>query len=176
MNELSLWHLTEKHRELLSNLYNYETGEVNEVVQEELNKLIPNEEQKFIAVTKWIKKLEYDMKEVDRFIEEVKSRKNAYEKEIERFQKYLKDNMEKIGIKEISCPYFSIKIKKNPIGTDIIDEEKIPPIFLRAKETVKIDIKPDKNAIKEEFLKTGVQVPGAYVSQKNRIEILTDVI
>ena len=84
--------------------------------------------------------------------------------------------MTKQGIKEIKCPFFTIKIKKNPYSTDIIDDELIPTQFMKTKEIIKVETKADKTAIKDEVLRTGEQVPGAYVYQKERLEILTDKI
>jgi hypothetical protein len=53
--ELSLWQLTNEHEYLLSQLYDSETGEVNEIVQAKLNALEPNIEKKCIAVSQWIR-------------------------------------------------------------------------------------------------------------------------
>lgn len=167
---LSLWQLTNEHQKLISELYDPETGEVNEIVQAKLDQLEPNVEKKCIAVTKWIKKLESYERELDELI----ARKDAYRREIEKYQNYLQVNMEKSGIKEISCPYFSLKLRKNPYSTDIISQELIPSEYIKVKEVVRVITSVDKNAIKEEVLKTGHQVPGAYVSQKNKLVITTD--
>ena len=56
--ELSLWQLTNQHEHLLSELYNPETGEINEIVQAQLNALEPNIEKKCVAVSQWIRKME----------------------------------------------------------------------------------------------------------------------
>jgi hypothetical protein len=69
-----------------------------------------------------------------------------------------------------------LKIKNNPYSTNIVDENKIPERFMRTRIIEKKEIKPDKNAIKEEVLKTGIQIEGAIVEQKTKLEILTDKI
>jgi len=173
---LSLWKLTNEHQKLLSELYDYETGEVNEIVQAKLDLLEPDINKKCIAVSGYIRKIESEQRELESLLIEVESRMKAYEKEREKYRNYLQSNMEKQGINKIECPYFTVRIKKNPYFTDIINEELIPHEFMREREIVRVEVKPDKNAIKEEVLRTGEQVPGAYVSQKNKLEITTSKI
>lgn len=173
---LTLWQLTSEHQKLLNELYDHETGEINEITQAKLDALEPNIEKKCIAVSQYIRKMESDAKELDRLIEEIENRREAYAREVSKYEKYLEFNMKKQGISEIKCPYFTIRIKKNPYSTDIINEDLIPEKFMKTKEIVKVEVKPDKVAIKEEVLKTGEQVPGAYVFQKEKLEILTSKI
>ena len=168
---LSLWQLTNEQQNLLNQLVNKETGEVDELIQERLNQLEPNIENKCLSVSKWIRKLESEKGQLDSLLSEVANRKAAYATEVERYMKYLQYNMEKSGIKEISCPFFTVKLKKNPYSTDITDQAAIPEEYIRVK--IKKEISVNKNLIKEEVLRTGSQVPGAYVSQKNKLEITT---
>ena|ERR1700688_2158185 len=174
--ELSLWNLTKEHRNLMSQLYDYETGEVNEIVQAKIDMVDQTIERKCISVSKYIRHLESEQREIDSFINDMEERKAAYLNEIQRYRDYLKNNMKSQGITEIKCPFFTIKLKKNPYGTDIINESEIPEEFMRKREVVKTEIKPDRNAIKEEVLRTGIQVQGAYVSQKDKLDILIDKV
>ncbi len=84
--------------------------------------------------------------------------------------------MTSFGITEVKCPYFTLRIKNNPYSTDIVSEKDIPEKYMKSREVIKMEVKPDKNLIKEDVLKTGIQVPGAYVAQKTKLEILTDKI
>lgn len=174
LKDLSLWQLTNEHQKLLSELYDHETGEINEIVQAKLDLLEPTVEKKCIAVSKYIRKMESDEKELDRLIEEIENRKNSYKKEINKYKNYLEYNMQKQNIKEVKCPYFTIRLRKNPYSTEIVNKEIIPKEFI--KKEIKIEESINKTLIKEEVLKTGVQVPGAYVSQKNKLEILTSKV
>lgn len=176
MNNLSLYQLGNEYQNLLSQLYDAETGEVNQEVDEALSALSATTEQKCIAITSWIKKLESDKREIEFMKEEILKREAAFNKEINRWQDYLKTNMERCQITEVKCPYFTLKIKKNPYSTDIFDEAQIPERFMREREIVKVERKPDKNAIKEEVLQTGIQIPGAIVQQNTKLQILTDKI
>ena len=58
LKEVSLWKLTNDHQKLLNELYDHETGEVNEIVQAKLDALEPDIEKKCIAVSQWIRKME----------------------------------------------------------------------------------------------------------------------
>ncbi len=174
--ELTLWSLTNEHRELLSRLYDYETGEVNEEVQAQINALEPDITDKCIAVNKWISKLEKDQLALEKLEEEVKLRKEAFKKEIKFYKEYLQKGMEENNIMSITCPYFTIKLIKNPTSTEIIDESLLPEQFFNYKEIIKTEKKPDKVKIKEHVLRTQEQVPGAHVGQKNRVEVLIDKI
>lgn len=171
---VSLWQIKSEYQNLLHNLYDYETGEINQEVDAQLNALSDTAENKCIAIASWIKHMESEKKQIDFMKEEILKREAAYEKEINKRLDYLKTNMEGCGITEVKCSYFTLKIKKNPYSTDIVNEADIPEKFMKTKEVVKIEVKPDKNAIKEEVLKTGIQVPGAQVAQKTKLEILVD--
>jgi hypothetical protein len=174
MNNLSLYHLTNEHQRLLSQLYDYETGEVDLEVEAQLSALSDTTEKKCIAIASYMKSIEADKAQLDHFKKELAEREDAYDKKLIQLHDYLKSNMERQKMTEVSCPYFTIKIKKNPMSTDILNEKDIPAHFIKTREIVKVESKPDKNAIKEEVLRTGLQIPGAYVHQKTKLEIITD--
>lgn len=176
MNNISLYHLTEQHQQLLSQLYNVETGEIDEKIEAQINALLPTIQDKCIAVAKWIKKLQIEQNEIEQLKKDLAVREAAYNKELEDTQDYLKRQMEKSGLSKISCPYFTLLIKKNRHSTDILNEFDIPAEFMRIKEPVMPPPKPDREAIKEYVLRTGEQVPGAYVSQKTKLVISLDKI
>ena len=79
---------------------------------------------------------------------------------------YLQQNMEACGIKEISCPYFAVKLKKCPPSVHLTDEENIPDAYRKRKETVTID----RVKIKQD-IQAGVMIPGAELRQGNTIQI-----
>lgn len=173
---LSLYSISVEYQRLLPMLFDYETGEIDMEIQAQIDALGESSEKKCIAFASWIKKLELDRLQIETMKEEIIKREFAFNKEITKCHDYLKRNMEQCGMTEVKSPFFTLKIKKNPYSTDIIDETKIPERFFNTREIIKIERKPDKNAIKEEVLKTGVQVPGVIVQQKTKLEILTDKI
>ena len=172
----SMWEIKNEYQSLLSQLYDYETGEINQEVDAQLTALSSTTEDKCIAVASWIKKMESEKKQLDYMEEELTKRKVAYEKEISKRLDKLKNDMESFGISEVKCPYFTLRIKKNPFSTKVYDESQIPSQYFNEREIIKIERKPSLTAIKEEVLKTGVQIPGAHVQQNTKLEILTDKI
>jgi hypothetical protein len=176
MNNLSLYQITHEHSLLLSQLYDHDTGEVNVEIEEKLSASSQSVEKKCLSVASYIKHLESEKAQLDHIKKQIKEREAAYETKIERMERYLKSNMEYSGIDRIECPYFTIRIKSNPYSTEILDESLIPAQFINFKEIIKLDKKPDKNAIKEEVLRTGIQIPGAYVAKKTKLDISVDKI
>jgi hypothetical protein len=174
MSNLNLWQIKKEYSSLLSNLYDHETGEINHEVDAQLSSLADSAENKCIAIQKWILNLESEKKQIEFMEEQIAKRKKCYENEIKKRSDYLESNMKSLGIDEIKCPFFTLKIKKNPLSTDIVNEEIIPDKFMIEREIIKKEIKPDKNAIKEEFVKTGIQVPGAIVSQKSFLKLFVN--
>lgn len=174
MNSLSLYKLSAEHQLLLAQLYDPETGEVDQDADAKLNELIPSIEHKCVAVGNYIKRLEAEKAEIDYYRDEIMRREEAYERELFRLQKYLQYNMERMGIKEVKSPYFTLRLKKNPYSTEIFDESQIPPEYIRKVEVTKVETKINKIAIKEAVLNTGTQIPGALVAQKTKLEILVD--
>jgi hypothetical protein len=175
-NNLNLYQLAIEHQKLLSQLYDPETGEINMEVDAQLNQVIESSEKKCVAVASWIQTLNSERIMLDHAYNELEQRRAAYNKKIADMNRYLQSNMERCGIKEIRNPFFTVKLKKNPVSTEILNESEIPAQFMREREIKRVEIKPDKNAIKEEVLRTGVQVPGALVVQKNKLEIIIDKI
>lgn len=176
MNNLSLYQLTHEHSLLLSQLYDHDTGEVNQDIEEKLSNFSQTVKDKCLSVASYIQHLESEKAQLEYLKKQIKEREAAYDAKIERMERYLKSNMEYAGIEKVECPYFTIRIKSNPYSTEILDESLIPVQFINFKEIVKIDKKPDKNAIKEQVLRTGVQVPGAYVAKKTQLKIEIDKI
>jgi hypothetical protein len=172
MNSNNLYQLTTEYQNLLPQLYNPETGEVNEEIDAQINALSLTTEKKCIAVASWIKSMESEKKQIEYIKQQIQEREEAYDKAIMKTTDYLESNMNRIGIKEVKCPLFTIKIKTNPHSTEICDQSSIPNKFINIK--TKTELSVDKKAIKEEVLKTGVQVPGAFVYQKTKLEIITD--
>jgi hypothetical protein len=94
-------------------------------------------------------------------------RRDRLTKQTQSLSEYLQYNLQKLSIVEIkSCPYFKIRIKQCPASVDIFDEKAIPPEYWREKVTTSID----KIRLKE-VLNEGVEVPGASIQRKLKLEI-----
>lgn len=96
------------------------------------------------------------------------ARRKALEKRAMHLQERLKTGMEIAGVQELSCPYFAIKIKKNPPAIDVWDEKQVPEKYLVQATPPPPSI--DKKAIKAD-IEAGIEVPGAMKVQGTRLEI-----
>lgn len=111
-------------------------------------------EVKSVGIIAYLKNLGADSnaikKETDRLIKKRKS----VEKKIESIKRYLLQNLEKIGIKEVGNAVHSAKIRNNPASVKITDELIIDDkYFVIKKELSKKILKAD--------LKNGEIIDGA---------------
>jgi hypothetical protein len=163
---MNLYEISAKYQAILSNLIDDETGEIN-VEQGKLLEVIKDDvNNKAIAVASYIKNLDAERYAIEQAKNAMRDREFALECKIEWLNDYLQVNMERLGINEIKCPYFAIKLKKCPVSTDIRDESLIPDEYKKRKEVVNVD----KVKIKED-LQAGINVPGAALKTNMRLEI-----
>jgi len=100
-------------------------------------------------------------------IERLKAIEKAIYIKQEKLNKYIKENMEKLGLDKIETPLGNLTIKKNPASVNIIDETLISKEYLKDKITTSID----KTAIKKDIEKD-IKVLGAELIKTNtRLEI-----
>jgi len=115
-----------------------------------------------------IRNLEASAEAIDNAIVQMEARAQAMKKRAEALRARLKQGMEIAGVSELSCPYFAMKIKKNPPSVEVWDENQVPESFwVQPPPPAK---RIDKKAIKA-ALDAGQDVPGAKASQGTRIEI-----
>lgn len=76
--------------------------------------------------------------------------------------------MEACGFTRISCPWFTISLRKNPPRVDVYDEPSIPDAYRVWSEPPPPTV--DRRALLE-ALKAGQDVPGARITQDERVEI-----
>lgn len=98
--------------------------------------------------------------------ERIKARRQAIENKVARMKDYLKTNMERCGITEISCPEFVVRIRKNPPRVVVDSENDIPPEFVREKVIKEID----KRALGD-ALKDGLDIDAAHLEVGTRLEV-----
>lgn len=96
------------------------------------------------------------------------TRRKALESRAASLRSYLLRNMQLAGVQKIEGPYLRLSIKNNPAAVDVFDAAQIPSDYMRQPEPP--PPAPDKTAIKE-ALKAGVDVPGARLSQSQRLDI-----
>lgn len=133
-----------------------------EAIKDTLEALEGEVEEKVINVAKFIGNIEAQAQQIDDAIKSMQVRKKALQTKSDRIKHYLKDNMEKTGITDISCPFFDVKLKRNPPLVVIIDEKKIPEKYKTKKTSTSIN--------KAEIKKDG-GCNGAEIQQHMRVEI-----
>lgn len=77
-----------------------------------------------------------------------------------RLREYLRENMERTGIKKIEHPLFKITLADGRDVVEVTDADLIPDEYM----SVKVTGNPDKPAILKE-LKAGTSIPGATLAK-----------
>lgn len=166
MNNLSLYQLSGNYLEALDFLTDPEADLPIEVINDTLEALGGELEDKTINVAKFMRNMEAAAEAIKVAEADMAKRRKALENRVKWLKDYLKGNMEACGISKIECPYFKIAIQKNPAAVNVLDENAIPDQF---KEQV-ITWKIDKAAIKD-TIKAGEMVPGAELASGTRLAI-----
>lgn len=96
------------------------------------------------------------------------ARRKALETRAASLRAYLLSSMKFTGISKIECPHFALTVRDNPPAVDVFEPALLPAEFMRAPEPP--PPAPDKAAIKD-ALKRGDDVPGARLTQGQRLEI-----
>jgi len=166
MNNLSLYQISENYMEALDVLTDPEADLPVEAVNDTLEALGGELEDKAINVAKFLKNMEATAKAIKEAEAEMARRRKALENRVKWLKDYLKANMEHTGISKIECPYFKLSVQKNPPAVAILDEKTIPAEFKEQVVSWKIDKTGIKNAIK-----AGKSVPGAELVNGTRLAI-----
>lgn len=159
----SLFNITSEARELASALIE---GELNEELE---NALVINQnelQEKSINYAWAIKSIESDIDTIDAEIERLKALKSSRTNAIERMKSAVLEALTIYGIEKVTSPTLNLSVRINPESVDIVSEYQVPDIYRKEKVTVSID----KTAIKE-AIKSGLEVPGAVLDRKKRLEI-----
>lgn len=144
-----------------------EDGELTQAMLDNLDNLQQDFEHKVVSVASYIKNLEAEELMINEAVKEMVKRKTRLINQAQSLSDYLQINMQRLSISEIkSSPYFKVKLKTCPPSVDVFDENQIPAEYRREKITVSID----KIRLKE-VLSEGVEVPGASIQRKIKLEI-----
>lgn len=125
-------------------------------------------EQKAANIGQLIGNLTATADAIDEAMAAMKARRERIQRHADWLKGYLQSNMQASGITKISCPYFTLALRKNPPKVVITDPGQIPCdlyVYPPAPEPY-----PDKKAIAER-LKAGETVNGAHLEQGERLEI-----
>lgn len=166
MNNLTLYEISNHYIQALDFLTDPELDLPMEAINDTLEGLSGELEDKAVNVAKFLRNMETTAEAIKAAEEAMAKRRKALESRVKWLKDYLKNNMEACGISKIECPFFKLAIQKNPDSVNIIDEDAIPEQY---KEQV-ITWKISKTAIKE-AIKAGTPVPGAELTAGTRLVI-----
>lgn len=117
----------------------------------------------------------YVIRNMDVFTDSMKAeetrmaeRRKAHEKRVASIKSWLLQNMQLCEISKIECPAFSITLKNNPPSVVIDDDELIPDGYKKLPEPPPLTANKTMIAT---ALKSGLDVPGCHLEQKQRLEI-----
>lgn len=159
-NKLSLYAISEKFLELFN-----KDDLTEEEMQEQGNELAIMLQNKAENIVGYNFTLESNKTALKQEIERLTNMYNAIDKQQEKLKKYVKSTMEKLDLPEINTTIGKIKIKKNPVSVDILDENSIDDKYYSIKTTKTIS----KTKIKED-LEKGINVEGARLIQNTKID------
>ena len=163
---ISLYNISNKFVEL------FEKGQTQELTQKELQE--QGEELAQLLVSKsagiiaYSKNTEALVTSIDEEIKRLQEYKKVVKAKQDKFNDYVKENMEKLGLSKVETPLGVLSVAKCPLSVEIVDEELIPTEY---KEDV-ITTKIDKTALKQHFKETGELIDGVnFIADKKALRI-----
>lgn len=161
MNNLTMFNITNKFVELMNKA---EEGELTEeeynTIGEELAMELRNKSANIIG---YIQNEETLLGGIDIQIKRLQDFKKSKQNNLDRFKKYVKENMEKLKLQKVETELGILSIAKSPMSVEIVDEDKIPSEYKNIVQTVKVD----KTKIKEYFKETGEVLEGTSILTEN---------
>ena len=140
------------------------------VIEDTIEELPVPFEEKAKAVANVTTSMDDEIETLQKTIDKLTARKNKIEKRRNWLRNYLLIHMQRTGITKIESPYFTIFVMKNPERVELADVESIPKEYWVQKPPPLPEI--SKTLIKA-AIHAGKEVPGAYLTRDERIEIKT---
>lgn len=150
----TLYSLTDEYTEALKVMQDAEID--NQTILDTLEGLSGDVEAKGKNVAAFLQNLESDAKAMKDAENRIAVRRKTIENKVAHMKEYLRANMEKCDITEISCPEFVVKLGKPSAICQIDDESKLTSEYVVTKTTHSAD----KRLILKD-LKADKDVPGA---------------
>ena len=159
-----LYEITNDYQQIL--VETLEDGLEEKDIQDKLDLIKSDFETKVISIGKFINNINSDIDQLKEYELSLNKRRKILENRIKSIKEYLLVNMQNIGIKHISCPYFDVKIKKNGGKCKIIDSNQLPEKYISIKQELLVD----KKKLLED-LKSGEYIEGVELDITERVEI-----
>ena len=168
MSNLSLYQLSGNYIQALDFLTDPEMAIPMQAVNDTLEGLTGELEDKAINIAKFIRNMETTANAIKKVEADMAKRRKSLETRVQWLEDYLKSSMEATGITKIECPYFKLSIAKNPPALDLFDSQAVPDQY-KHTETVTTE-QIDRAAIKA-ALSSGQTIDGARLVQGSHLVI-----
>lgn len=162
----SLYQLVDLYKKDLETLEDLDLDE--QTLADTLDSLTGELEVKATNVAMFVRNLEATAAAIKDAESQMAARRKAMENRAKRVKQYLKDCMATAGISKIEHPMLALSIRKNPPSVEILDDRQIPAEYWVTPPP------PEKQISKTlimQALKSGVDVPGAKLTQSERLDI-----
>jgi hypothetical protein len=164
MSSKPLYEITAEYENLLWMM------EENELPDEELITLLEEVadlfDQKATNITGLFLNMEAESKNIKEAEAKMKKRRDSLDRKSKSLREYLLNSMIMLEIQTVKTPQFHVKIRNNPVSVNILSEAILPDDFKEEMSTIRID----KTSIKE-AIKSGNPVPGAVLTQSQRLHV-----
>lgn len=132
-----------------------EREEATKEVLEEIKSLVVSKSRNIIA---YDRQKEINLLALDTEIKRLQEMKKREETKQDNFRKYVGDILTEMGIDKVETEIGTIAFRKKPLSVEVPDEvvDKLPLDVV----VQKIEIKPDKKAIKELYKDKGIMLEG----------------
>ena len=166
MSGVALYEIALQHRDL-TQLATEEDVDP-QTLADTLEGLTGDFQDKAKSVAMFIGNLEADAEAITAAAKAMTARAKRLQNRAEAVRTYLRVNMEACNFTKISCPWFTVSLRKNPPRVDVYDEPTVPDTYRVWPEPPPPVL--DKRALLD-ALKAGEDVPGVRLAQDNRVEI-----
>lgn len=165
---LKLYEISDNYTALLNQLGEQvdTDGVIPDAIGHALSQLEETFEIKAVNVAAYIRTLEAESAAIGEVKKSMERRMNSLSNQALRLRDYLKAEMERAEILNVHNPWLNVTIRNNPSTVVISDATKLPDEFTETITNIKI--------LKTEIaqaLKSGQEVPGAYLEQSTRLVI-----
>ena len=166
MNNLSLYQIAAELEADMAKLADLDLPV--EAIADTLESLQFPMEQKAQNVVMFARNLEASAAAIKEAEAGMRARREAIERRAEQLREYVKQNMERVGMSSIECPFFKISIRNNPPAVEIAEGAAIPEQYLVTPPAP--PPRPDKKLLAT-ALKAGEFIDGVRMTQGTRLEI-----
>ena len=120
-------------------------------------------QNKSTNVTGYIQEREALIEAIDGQLKRLQEFKKSEQNKLDNFKKYVKSNMERLGITKVETALGVLSIAKSPISVEVVNESEVPEKYIQQVVTTKVD----KKAIADNFKATGEIPSGVAIHDNN---------